>query len=144
MIYVLLDISRDRLCLTNAGHPPPLMITSAGQSTFLASGVSVPLGVDRPGTVRHDATYTIESGSYLLLYSDGLVENAARTITEGMEALLAATRDFRGRPEQLCDLALSIARARRDDICVLAVEVHGGAPVAVTRRGSDEWSQHAS
>ena len=124
VVYVVLDRDGRRLRIVNAGHPPPLLVLPDGTATFLASGLSVPLGVDEAGLRHREATMMLPPGSRLLLYSDGLVEDRALAMQDGLASLLAAARNFAGSPEELCDRILATVQGERsDDICVLAVAV---------------------
>lgn len=57
----------------NAGHPPPILVSSAGAVRFLQSGDNVALGMMagmRPVAARYDMAF----GDVLLLYTDGVTE----------------------------------------------------------------------
>jgi serine phosphatase RsbU (regulator of sigma subunit) len=68
---------------------------------------------------------TIPSGSQLLMYTDGLVEDRDRPVGEGMAMLSRAIQGQVRSPAELCDLVLSeVAPSKlEDDVCVLAVSV---------------------
>jgi serine phosphatase RsbU (regulator of sigma subunit) len=126
LAYAVLDRTSGQLAIVNAGHPPPLLIDPDGQPRLLTEGLSVMLGVNDP-TVQHREELTaIESGSLLLLYSDGLIEDVNQSIQQGMAGLQAALAGYRGGPEGLCDLVLSTIGdgPRRDDVCLLAVAIN--------------------
>jgi serine phosphatase RsbU (regulator of sigma subunit) len=112
---------------TNAGHPPPLVVTADGEVTLLADGVSdLMLGV-QPGTDRADHSTTISPGATLLLYTDGLVERRTENLTVGLDRLAAAARRHLDLPvaEFLDAVVTDIAPARLDDdLAVLAVRFH--------------------
>jgi serine phosphatase RsbU (regulator of sigma subunit) len=122
--YLSLSADRRRLHIANAGHPPPVMITPGGEVSFLTEGLSMPLGVDLLTGRHRDATYPVQPGSYLLVYSDGLIEGRSLAIQDGLDGLAAAVEGFHGTPDELCDRVLSTVHAdREDDICLLAVAV---------------------
>ena len=71
----------------------------------------------------------LPAGSTLLLYTDGLVEEPGHVIDVGIRRiarLLAANRHLPG--DQLCELLLSAAPRRTDDIALLVVRP---APIPV-------------
>lgn len=67
-----------------AGHPPPVLATG-DHAQFLAFG-GLPLGVDRDPEFA-SGEFRIESGSLLVLYTDGLTE-AKRNVNEAETILL--------------------------------------------------------
>jgi serine phosphatase RsbU (regulator of sigma subunit) len=123
LVYVVFERDGRHLRIANAGHPPPILVDPRGEITFLTDGLSVPLGVTTVASHR-EATYEVERGSYLLLYSDGLVEDRTLAIQDGLHALAGAAANFRGTPDELCDRVLSTIRDKPgDDICLLAVAI---------------------
>lgn len=76
----------------------------------------------------------LRPGATLLFYTDGLVENARRDITEGLRSLAAvARRALAGPAEQVCAAvqdALLGSSARADDVCILAVRVRELTPAS--------------
>ncbi|WP_051652728.1 SpoIIE family protein phosphatase [Kitasatospora cheerisanensis] len=69
-----------------AGHPPPLLRAPDGRTTQLDLDGGPLLGVDHD--LDFPATETrLPPGATLVLYTDGLVESAGSTITEGIDRL---------------------------------------------------------
>src|SRR5918997_173166 len=107
----------------NAGHPPPLMIRG-GEAEFLRGEASVPLGV-LPFPTYTEVSASMEPGSALLLYTDGLVERPGEHIDDGLAQLSACVR--RGPaadPQALLDhvlAALVPARGAPDDVALLTI-----------------------
>jgi stage II sporulation SpoE-like protein/GAF domain-containing protein/PAS domain-containing protein len=109
------------LTWANAGHPPPVLVTPDGSASALDNARSPMLGltaVTHPQTSIH-----IDSGSTLLLYTDGLIENPAKPSPDPI-ADLAATVAAHAELDvgDLCDLLLNGAPIV-DDIALLAVRV---------------------
>jgi serine phosphatase RsbU (regulator of sigma subunit) len=111
---------------TNAGHPPPLLVTADGTATFLDQGLpDLMVGV-QPATERTDNTAVLPPSSTLLLYSDGLVERRGETITTGLARLAdAARRHHALAVDDFLDAVLGdlLGRELADDVAVLAVQL---------------------
>jgi serine phosphatase RsbU (regulator of sigma subunit) len=113
---------------SNAGHPPPLLITPDGSLEYLDPTSELLLGVD-PDRPRTDHEVVVAPGATLLLYTDGLVERRDRTLDEGFARLRSAAGQLRGLPpEDLCDALLTrLATESEDDVALLVMRVPGGA-----------------
>lgn len=86
----VLDRRRLTLTFANAGHPPPLMITSAGDG-FLSSDVcDLPLGVLRRYRAS-DYVVALPKEAMLVFYTDGIVEHR-RDYLRGERELIDACR----------------------------------------------------
>ncbi len=85
------------LSWTNAGHPPPLLVTREGVAGYLTDGGGMLLGTgtDRP---RADGSTVLPPGSTLVLYTDGLIEAPSHPIDEGLERLRLRRRRARPSP----------------------------------------------
>ncbi|WP_394814168.1 SpoIIE family protein phosphatase [Streptomyces dubilierae] len=89
MIFARLEAKESghwELCWTNAGHPPPLLISRDGLTRYLQDGHGILLGTGA-GKARPDATTVLPPGSTLLLYTDGLIEAIGHSLDEGLERL---------------------------------------------------------
>ena len=115
-----------RLRWSNAGHPPPIVLTADGGVTVLGAPVGdLMLGVD-PTAERAESAIDLPPGSTVLLYTDGLVERRGTTLDEGTTRLGACLRELVGRPlEELCDALLErmIAGTPQDDVALVALRV---------------------
>lgn len=111
----------------NAGHPPPLLVTSDGHTRYLEDGhgpllgmsATLHLGLDWP-----DAREEIPAESTLLLYTDGLVESREHPIDTGLanlrrHAAALARRDV----EDFCDELLARIDPGGDDVALLALRI---------------------
>jgi serine phosphatase RsbU (regulator of sigma subunit) len=110
---------------TNAGHPPPLLVTHDGRAEYLLAPRSLLLGAGVRAT-RGNATVRLPPGSTLLLYTDGLIESRADGIDPGLARLRrhAAALAHHGL-EGLCDRLLERVRPpdNDDDVALLALRV---------------------
>ncbi|MZF88204.1 SpoIIE family protein phosphatase [Streptomyces sp. SID5643] len=114
-----------QLSWTNAGHPPPLLISHDGLADYLTEGHGILLGT-QTGTRRPDATAQLPPGSTLVLYTDGLVEAPRRTLDEGLERLRQHAAALAHRPlASFTDQLLRRVRpsGNDDDVALLAVRV---------------------
>ncbi|MFF7952517.1 SpoIIE family protein phosphatase [Streptomyces griseorubiginosus] len=111
------------LSWTNAGHPPPLLISHDGLARFLTDGHGILLGTG-VRTPRTDASAVLPPGSTLLLYTDGLIEAPGHTLDEGLHSLSRHAASLAHRPlASLTDQVLRRVRHDRndDDVALLAV-----------------------
>ena len=73
----------------SAGHPPPLVVDADG-ARFPTNGHRNPaLGLSQSATFE-EQTVPIERGTFVLLYTDGLVERRGESLDGGLERLRAA------------------------------------------------------
>ncbi len=108
---------------TNAGHPPPLVVTTDGKVTVLERPTDVLLGV-APQRSRHDHTYQVPPESTLLLYTDGLIETRDQDLGFGLARLVDAVAEHHAlEPNALLDAVIStmVGDQPEDDVAVLAV-----------------------
>ncbi|MGB6457370.1 MAG: SpoIIE family protein phosphatase [Streptosporangiaceae bacterium] len=120
-VYAVFDAVSGTCEVASAGHLPPLLVRPDGSNELLDVPQAPPLGVGS-GLIQ-SRTLTVEDGSLLVLYTDGLVEKRGRDIDEGIGRL----RDIFGpgsadEPlEELCRATLAgvYADEHRDDIAVL-------------------------
>ncbi|MFD5721501.1 SpoIIE family protein phosphatase [Streptomyces sp. NPDC127036] len=108
---------------TNAGHPPPLLVTHDGQTRYLgeAHGLLLGTGVSRP---RPDAITVLPPQATLLLYTDGLVESPHHSIDHGLDRLRRHAASLARRPlDSFCDLLLDQVRPgdNDDDVAMIAL-----------------------
>jgi serine phosphatase RsbU (regulator of sigma subunit)/anti-sigma regulatory factor (Ser/Thr protein kinase) len=121
-VYVTIDPETGRTRFTNAGHPPPLVLRPDGSADYLEGSRAMPLGV--VGDPRYEETQvTLEPGSTVLLYTDGLVEKRGESIDAGLERLRTAVMDAPTEPDALCDKVLELLaeESPADDVALLAV-----------------------
>ncbi|MFF7645727.1 SpoIIE family protein phosphatase [Streptomyces canus] len=130
MIFARIEERDDghwELTWTNAGHPPPLLISHDGLARYLTDGHGILLG-SGVHTPRTDATALLPPGSTLLLYTDGLIEAAGRSLDEGLRHLRRHAAALAHRPlASFTDQVLRRVRHVRndDDVALLAVRTPG-------------------
>ncbi|GAB3775790.1 serine phosphatase RsbU (regulator of sigma subunit) [Nocardioides ginsengisegetis] len=113
------------LSWTNAGHPPPLLITADGSTELLDADLEADLMIGiAPDIRRTDHRTVIEAGSTLLLYTDGLVERRGEDLTAGLDRLRRVAGQHHGLPpSKFLDALLGelVGARPTDDVAVLAV-----------------------
>lgn len=152
-LYAQYDPVTGLCSLARAGHPPPLIVDPEGGVECLDPTPDPPLGAAEPPFSTVDLR--VPDGSLLVLYTDGLVESAARDIDTGIaECTQVLTSDYgrlltspprrsrigvRGtggrqavdhdRLDRLCDLLvgamLPAQRLTADDTALLIARLHG-------------------
>lgn len=89
--YAILDPNTGRLTFASAGHPPMLLVTDRGDTRWLLEGRSPPMHRE-PWDERPEAAVTLDPGTMLIVYSDGLVERRGEELDVGMRRLEQAAR----------------------------------------------------
>lgn len=125
-VLARLDPVTGELVWSNAGHPPPMLLTPDGRVHSLDTAPEVLLGT-RARSGRADHTMTLPPGSVLVLYTDGLVERRGRTLDDGLRDLTTALAGLAGRSaEDICDdLLTAFSGGAEDDIVLAVVQVAG-------------------
>ncbi|WP_250293540.1 SpoIIE family protein phosphatase [Streptomyces atroolivaceus] len=126
MILATLALGDDKLWQlrwTNAGHPPPLLVSHDGRTRYLteAHGILLGTGMIRP---RPDAVTVLPPRTTVLLYTDGLVESPHHSIDYGLDRLRRHAASLAHRPlDSFCDLLLEQVRPddNDDDVAMLAL-----------------------
>ncbi|WP_432495285.1 SpoIIE family protein phosphatase [Kineococcus gypseus] len=110
---------------SNAGHPPPVLVTPRGGARLLESAPDLLLGVV-PGAARSDHRVVLEPGATAVLYTDGLVERRGVDVRRGVEWLRSTLEELAHLPvEALCDALLErLDASHEDDIALLVLRAH--------------------
>ncbi|MFF3323892.1 SpoIIE family protein phosphatase [Streptomyces sp. NPDC002889] len=127
-LYAVYDPAARHCALARAGHPPPVLVTSDGQARLLDVPAGPPLGLG--GLPFEAAEMTLDEGSLLALYTDGLIQGRKRDVDESVADLCAALTSPAQSLEEICtavegallhnrpgdgvadDVALLVARTR--------------------------------
>ena len=122
-VYGVFDPAEETLCYANAGHLPPLVVGREGIVRRLEVG-GPPLG-----SGYHDEAsepVSVDTGSLIVLYTDGLVEHRGEDLDVGIRRL-ERELDRRGReslvglPEQVVETLLP--DGPDDDVAILVARV---------------------
>jgi serine phosphatase RsbU (regulator of sigma subunit) len=114
------------LTWTNAGHPPPLLLTPDGAVHRLDEhDILFHPALGEPERTEH--VRVLPAGTVLLLYTDGLVEDRGNDIYAAVDRTSALLAARAGRPlhQMLAEVAQKIAGpSPADDIALFALRVH--------------------
>lgn len=124
-----LDLSRHRVRLANAGHPPALLRHPGGRTDTLRLPPGLLLGIE-PDAVYPTTDIPLPPGAVLALYTDGLVETPGTDIDDATTALAHRLATAHAESlETLADTLLDHAERtgpRNDDIALLLIRPHKG------------------
>jgi PAS domain S-box-containing protein len=122
-----LDRGVTRMRWANAGHLPPLIIDPDGSVAELAAWKGdLLLGVD-PEAHRRESVVTLDRGSTVLLYTDGLIERRDADLDAGLVRLRDTLVELADRPlEELLDELIErlVHGHPEDDVALVAVRLH--------------------
>ena len=110
------------LTTATAGHPPPLVAPDGGEPFYVDVAPGPPIGVTAASYAEHELA--LDPGATVLLFSDGLVERRAESLTVGLERLRQALGERPRAPEAVADHVLRALGAQDggdDDIALLAL-----------------------
>jgi serine phosphatase RsbU (regulator of sigma subunit) len=111
-----------RVRVANAGHLPPLLRLPDSSTRYLETVPDPPLGSPAPRNLG-EASVDVESGSVLLLYTDGLIERRHETLDAGLARLQAAVHRGPADIEALSDHVMRtlLPDDAADDAALLAI-----------------------
>ena len=128
--------STGRVVLSNAGHPPPLVVRGDGTVTFCPLQHSLLIAAGLNGSPRPREDLVLDRGDSLVMYSDGLIERRGELITNGMERLGAAATTIArsGWPDRAAVTFASMLsnEERTDDVVVLCINYSGITEQGIT------------
>jgi sigma-B regulation protein RsbU (phosphoserine phosphatase) len=127
MLAAVLNPDTGVLEFACAGHPSPLLRTADGSVSEISEPGALPLGAMADTTFR-EHTATIEPGSCLLFYTDGLDEahNDKKELF-GQERIVQTMRDSHGNAEDVLDALLaevarfSAGEPQSDDLTLITL-----------------------
>jgi serine phosphatase RsbU (regulator of sigma subunit)/anti-sigma regulatory factor (Ser/Thr protein kinase) len=107
LAFLALDQEANRVTAVSAGHPPPLLVTDAGEAAYVELPAGPPVGAARVAPY-HEVGIDLPVSSLLLLYTDGLVERRDEPLDAGLERLRETAGALETTsPQVFCDLVLS-------------------------------------
>ncbi|WP_232666860.1 PP2C family protein-serine/threonine phosphatase [Pseudonocardia sp. TRM90224] len=123
VVCAILDTATSRMSISTAGHPPPVIATPLTPAALLDIPPDTLLGVE-PRMPRRTSRFTLEPGTSICFYTDGLVERRNASIDDGLDKLLRAMPV--APPEIVCATVMAQMVGREqvnDDIAVLAMSI---------------------
>jgi PAS domain S-box-containing protein len=119
----IIDPAAGTVTYSCAGHPPPILVTAAGEYRLLDEARSLPLGMLPADWQRSQATAVLPPGATLMLYTDGLVERRKQPLDEGIDAAAVTMAErAEDHPDLVADHVMSAmtpAAGYDDDVAVL-------------------------
>ncbi|MFI7014601.1 PP2C family protein-serine/threonine phosphatase [Streptomyces sp. NPDC050164] len=120
---VLIDPRSRLIIYSNAGHPPPVLLSPDGSCRLLDQATDPPLGARPEHVPRPQAGLPYTRGGTLVLYTDGLIERRGEDIDIGLARLIDTLAQCGTLPvEELADGLLAhmgVADGGRDDIALV-------------------------
>ncbi|MCD0451831.1 SpoIIE family protein phosphatase [Actinocorallia sp. API 0066] len=127
LAYAVINPDTGAAVVSNAGHPPALVVRTDGPPSLGFAEPGTPLGWP---SQRQQSSFSVEPGNTVVFYSDGLVENRRRGVDTGLDELVEvagnAPPDVVRDPEILVDYLVDQMLAgydQDDDVTVLALHV---------------------
>ncbi|MEK7727531.1 MAG: GAF domain-containing SpoIIE family protein phosphatase [candidate division KSB1 bacterium] len=126
--YALLDIASGKVSYASGGHLPLLWLHEHGARTeFMSGGGGAPLGITRD-TRFIPRTIQLQSGDYLVSFTDGIVEAKNRDGKQyAMEHLSKKLRRQWSSPQELVDFVIQDVQSftdgthPHDDLTIIAL-----------------------
>jgi serine phosphatase RsbU (regulator of sigma subunit) len=138
-LYAVLDSRTGELTVASAGHLAPLVVSPGREPFYLPVEPGLPLGAGTTASEgagndppHPELTVVLPPASTLVLFTDGLVEDRARPLDVGLQALARVAGESVRDPEEFCDRALAVlGRDTRhaDDTAMLVVTLDPGGGV---------------
>ncbi|QES58502.1 histidine kinase [Streptomyces venezuelae] len=132
-LYAVYDPVSQRCTMARAGHLPPLVVAPDGTTEIVELPAGPPLGLG--GMPFETAELDLAEGSQLVLYTDGLIEERTRDISEGLELLRAALSHPDRDPHESCRAVLDMLLPPRptDDVALLIARTRTLGPDRVAQ-----------
>jgi phosphoserine phosphatase RsbU/P len=117
--YAVFDRQMDRVLISSAGHPPPVVAHADGRAELADIYADVMIGVI-PDAPRRISEVPTPPGTMLCFYTDGLIERPERALDDGLALLCKAVVPQDAEMALAAVMASLIGtEAARDDIAVL-------------------------
>jgi serine phosphatase RsbU (regulator of sigma subunit) len=121
VLYAVVEPSYDRMLISLAGHPPPVVAVVGERGRLLDLRPDPPIGV-RYEVPRRVSEVDLSPGSVMCFYTDGLVERREWTMDAGLDLLCGAV-DVRPAEAVSATVMAALTRAKppEDDIALLVM-----------------------
>lgn len=122
-LYAVCDATVGTCRIARAGHPPPVLITPDGAARLIDLPPGAPLGI---GDIPYRTiSLSLEPGSTLVFYTDGLVEARGCDLDKRLDDLTKLLQGPQRSVDELCDTLLSelVPDSAEDDIAILIARI---------------------
>ena len=121
-VCATIDTAGGGCSIARAGHLPPVLALPGGACEVIDLPPGLPLGLGE--TTFRAVRLDLPPGAVLALYTDGLVENRARTFDVGIRALQAALTGIGGPLLPACEATVTeLSRHGEDDTTLVLVRM---------------------
>jgi serine phosphatase RsbU (regulator of sigma subunit) len=137
VLCAVLEPGHDRMHLSTAGHPPPVLAASDDpRAQVLDLPADAPVGIPsvmRVGRPRRTTSIAIPPGTVVCCYTDGLIERRGESLDDGLQALSEAIASVTGTPaisttaEAVCARVMAQligAHTPQDDVAIVTLYRH--------------------
>jgi serine phosphatase RsbU (regulator of sigma subunit)/anti-sigma regulatory factor (Ser/Thr protein kinase) len=129
-LYLVYDPVTRRATMASAGHTPPALRHPDGTVEYPELPEHPPLGMGDTAFVS--TTATLDEGTVVALYTDGLLDLRRRSTEEAFAGLTRALADETQTLRQLCDhICDTIPSDADDDVALLLARVGGMDPARI-------------
>jgi CheY-like chemotaxis protein len=129
LCMVVFPAGTQSMAVANAGHLPPLLLRD-GVASYLEHGGTM-LGIDQPP--EKSSVVPMQSGTRILLMTDGLVERRGEDMARAMDRLARSVEESSTVPvEMLCDQLMEQWGGGEDDVALVILDVLAQAQDAST------------
>ncbi|WP_089103443.1 SpoIIE family protein phosphatase [Streptomyces hyaluromycini] len=131
-LYAVYDPVSRRCTLARAGHPPPVLLRPGHRPHRLDLPAGPPLGLG--GLPFESAEVTLDEGTVLVMFTDGLITSRHRDPDTGRRLLHAALAAYSDSLDETCDRilhALLPPGGAADDVALLLARTQGLPPSRV-------------
>jgi phosphoserine phosphatase RsbU/P len=122
VVYGVLDPPSGQLVFSSAGHLPPALAAPGAPVAMLELPMGLPLGVDLTRS-RSSHEITLDQGTVLCLFTDGLIDHRTSDLDTGFAAI-RATLAASDSAEATCIEMMNVmvgAREPEDDVTLLVL-----------------------
>jgi serine phosphatase RsbU (regulator of sigma subunit) len=122
VMCALIDVDAHRLTIASAGHLAPLLV-NGDDGQYVKFHANVPIGVTRDSGYE-ETTLSVQPGSTLVAFTDGLVERRGEVLDTGLTRLRdAATGHQLGIDDLVATLTSNLASEdHQDDIAIVVMK----------------------
>lgn len=121
-LVAVLDPKRRTVRWAGAGHLPPLLLSGAGEASFLELTPGPPIGVRDGSYPMHARDLSV--GDTIVLFTDGIVEGARQDIDSGLSRIREAARTSDDPAKLVHELVrVRPPTGRPDDIAIIAARL---------------------